>query len=216
MANIIINVAAKVFISFAPMTVNLIRNQANNVPVSLNYTNGTGQTMTANQVLYTVGTINQPGYLEVRVNSATTINNSGSVPLTVYSYPTATQANQTVTFDFDGSTITLNLIYNSLPVTSDVVISIPNRGTHDFTSQEFVNSYTDFDSDALAEIKTETPITGFLYDLNGTNNYVPYAAGTWIPVNNITRLRFQGANQNPAYQQLTPWFAKDVNGNISL
>lgn len=215
MANIIFNVAAKVFLNFSPMTVNLIREQDNNVPTTLNYSSGIGQVMTAGQVLYLVGTAGQPGYLEVRVTTTTTLTGTGTVPLTVLSHPTSTQANQTVTFDFDQSTITLNLTYNSKPVTADVNISITNRGVHDFTTAEFLAAYTDFDSDAMIEMKANGTMTGYEYDINGTNNYVPYVADTWIPVNNITRLRFTGANQNAAYTQSNPWFAKDAQGNIS-
>ena len=215
MANIIINVAAKIFLNFTPITVNLIREDNNSVPVTLNYSSGTGQTMTAGQVLYSVGTVGNLGFLEVVVNSNTTLNGTGTVSLTVNSYPTATQANQTVTFQFDQSTITLNLVYNSKPVISNVNISLTNRGTHDFTTAEFLAAYTDLDSNAMSEIKAEGTTTGYEYDINGTNTYVPYVAGTWIPVNNITRLRFKAANQNAAYLQSNPWFAKDSQGNIS-
>lgn len=214
MGNIIFNVAGKIFLNFSPISASLIREEDNTVPVTLNYTSGTGQTMTAGQVLYTVGTAGQPGYLEVRVNTTTTLTGSGSVALTVYSHPTATQANQSVPFVFDESTITLNLTYNSKPVTSDVNISIANRATHDFTTAEFLAAYTDFDTDAMVEMMATGTLTGYEYDVNGTNNYVPYTGG-WIPVNNIARLRYKGADQNAAYTQSNPWFAKDAQGNIS-
>lgn len=215
MSNIIINVAAKDFINFSPASATLIREQNNSVPTTLNYSNGTGQTMTAGQVLYTVGTSGVPGFLEVVVVNAVTLNGSGSINLTVNSLPTSTQANQTINPTFDQSTITINLVYNSKPVTSDINISVPNRGTHDFTTAEFVASYSDFDGDALTEIMAQGTTTGYEYDLNGTNNYIPYVAGTWIPINNVTRLRFKAANQNAAYNQSNPWFAKDAQGNIS-
>lgn len=215
MGNIILNVAAKIFLNFMPMTVNLIREQDNTVPVTLSYSSGTGQTMNAGQQLYNVGTPGQPGYLRVTVNSNTTLTGTGTVPLTVASHPTSTQANQTVTFQFDQSDITLNLTYNSNPVTSDVNISIANRSTRNFTTAEFVAAYTDFDGDNLAEIMATGNMDGYEYDVNGTNNYVPYTASTWIPVNNIARLRYVALNQNTAYGKTNPWFAKDTQGNIS-
>jgi len=216
MANIIINIAAKIFINFSPMTVSLIRDEDNVItPVVLNYTSGTGQIMTAGQILYTVGTAGQVGYLRVTVNTTTTLSGSGSVNLTVSSHPSATQANQTVTFTYDQSTVTLNLTYNSLPVTSDVNINIANRVTRNFTTSEFLTAYTDFDADVMTEMMATGNMTGYEYDVNGTNNYVPYTSGTWIPVNNIARLRFVAANQNAAYTQSNPWFAKDAKGNIS-
>lgn len=215
MGKIIFNVGEKIYLNFSPISANLIRQQNNTVPVSLNYTSGTGQTMTAGQVLYITGTAGQSGYLEVRSTNNSTLNNSGSVPLTIYSFPTSTQANQTVSFTFDESNISLNLTYNSKPVTSDINIALPNRGTHDFTTAEFMNAYTDFDSDAMTEMMATGTMTGYTYDVNGTGNYTAYTAGTWIPVNNVTRLRFKAANQNSAYVQSNDWFAKDSQGNIS-
>ena len=58
-------------------------------------------------------------------------------------------------------------------------------------------------------------MTGYLYDVNGTNNFLPYAPGTWIPINNVVRLKLKPADQNAAYSQSNPWFAKDSQGNIS-
>lgn len=216
MSDIIINVAAKEFINFSPVTVTLIREQNNSVPATLNYSNGTGQTMTTGQVLYTVGTVGTPGYLEVVVQSAVTLNGSGSINIVVNSLPTSTQSNQTINPTFDQSTITINLVYNSKPVTSDVNISLANRGTHGFTTAEFVASYTDFDGDGLAEIMATGNVDGYEYDINGTSNWQPYTASTWIPVNNITRLRYVALNQNAAYTKSNPWFAKDSQGNISV
>lgn len=215
MANIIINVAAKIFLSFSPMSASLIRSQSNTVPLNLNYTSGSGQTMVAGQTLYSAGTSGSPGFLEVRVTSNATLSGSGTVPLSLSSFPTSTQANQSVVFQFDQSDITLNLTYNSRPQTSDVAVSLPNRNTHSFTTSEFLASYTDFDSDQMTDIKAEGDMTGYQYDLNNTGNFVAYTSGTWIPVNNITRLRYVALNQNAAYTKTNPWFARDVQGNIS-
>jgi hypothetical protein len=215
MSNIIFNVAVKQFINFSPVTVTLIREQTNSVPTTLNYSNGTGQTMTAGQVLYSVGTSGTLGFIEVVVQSSVTLNGSGTINIVVNSYPTATQTNQTITPVFDQSNITINLVYNSKPVTSNVNISLENRGTHSFTTTEFVNSYTDYDSDALSAIMATGDVTGYQYDINGTNNWVAYTAGTWIPVSNITRLRYVALDQNDAYTKSNPWFAKDSQGNIS-
>lgn len=215
MSNIVINVAAKEFINFSPVTVTLIREQSNSVPTTLNYSNGTGQTMTAGQVLYTVGTSGTPGYLQVVVANAVTLNGSGTINIVVNSLPTATQANQTISPTFDQSTITINLVYNSKPVTSDVNISLANRGTHGFTTAEFVASYTDFDGDGLAEIMATGNVDGYEYDTTGSGNWQPYVAGTWIAVNNIVRLRYVALNQNAAYTKSNPWYAKDSQGNIS-
>lgn len=216
MSNIIFNVAGKQFINFSPTTITLIRDQNNSVPATLNYANGTGQTMSSGLVLYSVGTPGNIGFIEVVVQSAVTLNGSGTINLVVNSFPSATQTNQTITPIFDQSTITINLVYNSKPVTSDVNITLENRGTHGFTTTEFVNSYTDYDSDALSEIMATGDVTGYQYDINGTNNWVAYTTGTWIPISNITRLRYVALDQNDAYTKSNPWFAKDSQGNISV
>ena len=215
MANIVFNVAGKVFLNFSPISAHLIREKSNTVPVTLNYTNGTGQTMTAGQVLYTSGISGQLGFLEVVVNSTTTLTGTGSVPLTVNSKPTATQANQNVPFDFDQSTITLNLTYNSIPQNTDINLTTANRTEYVFKVTDFTNHFSDFDGDSLAEVMAMGTMTGYLYDVNGTNNFLPYAPGTWIPINNVVRLKFKPADQNAAYSQSNPWFAKDSQGNIS-
>jgi hypothetical protein len=216
MANIIINIAAKIFLNFSPMTVALIRDIDNTKPVTLNYTSGTGQTMTAGQVLYTVGTAGQSGFLQVTVATTTTLVGAGTVSLTVTSHPSPTQANQSVPFTFDQSTITLNITYNSKPVTSNVTISMANRAIRPFTTAEFLAAYTDFDSDAMIEMMATGTMTGYEYDVNGTNNWIAYVAGTWIPVNNIARLRYVAADQDTAYTKTNAWFAKDAQGNISV
>jgi hypothetical protein len=216
MANIVFNVAGKIFLNFSPMTVSLIRSTDNTKPVSLNYSSGTGQTMTSGQVLYITGTAGQPGYLEVKVNTATTLTGTGSVPLTVYSHPTSTQINQTIPMTFDQSPITLNLTYNSIPTTSDIDLNIVNRGEYNFQVSDFTTHFNDFDGDTLIEVMANGIMTGYEYDVNGTNNYVPYVAGTWIPINQVTRLRFKAADQNVAYVQTNPWQGKDSQGNISV
>lgn len=208
-ANIVVNVAAKIFISLSPVTVALIRSISNNKIATVNYTNGNGQTLTAGQVLHNTGTIGTPGYLKITVQNASTLTGTGSFTIVVDSLPTATQANQTVQYTIDGSTGSVNLTYNSNPVTDDVIVGLANRATHTFTTAEFLAKYTDFDSDAMVEMKAEGNVSNYLY------NGAPYVSGTWIPVNNIAQLSYVGANIDTTYQQITPWFAKDSQGNIS-
>lgn len=215
MANIIFNVAAKIFLEFSPISVALIREHDNTKPVTLNYSSGTGQTMTAGQVLYTTGTAGQPGYLEVRVNSNTTLTGTGTVALTVYSHPTSTQAAQSVQFNFDQSPITLNLTYNSVPTNSDINLNLANRATRNFQVSDFTSAFSDFDGDALAEVRAVGTVTGYEYDSTGSGTYVPYVSGTWIAINLVTRLRFKAPDQNNSYVQSNQWFAKDSQGNVS-
>lgn len=216
MANIIINIAAKIFINFSPATVELIRNEINPPKiVTVSYTLGTGQILPAGEI-YSDGTPGQPGYIQVVVPTQTTINGSGNVQFTVNAYPTATAADGPLTFSFDQSNITFNIDYNSRPGNTDVVINnLVNRGTHDFTTAEFINQFSDYDTDNLSEIQINDNTTGYEYDLAGLGNYQPYVSGTWIPVNNITRLRYKAENQNNAYSKINDYKVKDSNGLIS-
>lgn len=214
-ANLIATVAAKQFVVFSPTGVSLIRSVSNSKTATVNYSNGTGQILTTGQILYITGTPGNLGYLQISVQSGTTLNGSGSFTIIVDSIPTATQTNQSVNYTIDGSTGTVSLTYNSNPETSDVLISLVNRGTHDFTTAEFVAAYFDYDGDNLTEIRATSNVSGYEYDANGTSNYVPYVVNTWIPVNNIARLRYVADNQNAAYTKVTPWQGKDAQGNIS-
>lgn len=208
-SSIIINVAAKVFLVFNTPTVALIRSVPNSVPSTIGFINGTGQNMANGHVLVNQGTVGQPGYLKVMTTAQTTLSGTGVIPVIVESVPTASQANQTVSYTFDGSTGNINLTYNSNPATQDVIVDLDNRDIHTFTTQEFLTKYTDFDGDTMTEMRATGNVSNYLF------NGVPYVSGTWIPVNNIDHLSYTGANQNAAYQQITPWSAKDAQGNIS-
>jgi hypothetical protein len=214
-ANILATVGAKEFVVLSPVTVPLIRSVSNNKTATVQYTNGTGQVLTTGQTLHLEGTQGTPGYLRIYVQTGVTLATSGTFGIVVDSIPTATQANQSINYLVDGSTGVVNLTYNSQPQTSDVVINLENRGTHPFTTAEFVAAYFDYDGDPLAEIRANTNVTGYEFDAAGTGNWIPYVAGTWIPVNNISKLRFVAANQNALYSQVTPWQGKDSQGNIS-
>lgn len=208
-SQIIISVGAKQFVVLNPTTVSLLRGVSNNKNATVSYSNGNGQTLSTGQVLYSAGTAGQSGYLKISVQTATVLNGSGNFNIIVESFPSVNQANQTINYTVDGSTGNVNLVYNSNPSTSDIVINLPYMGSHTFTTSEFINAYTDFDSDNLSEIKAESPVENYLY--NGS----PYVAGTWIPVNNVDQLTYNAANQIYGYTQSTPWFAKDSQGNIS-
>lgn len=208
-SSIIINVAAKVFLSFSTPTVALIREVSNTKTSTIDYTSGTGQNMPNGHVFVSQGTAGQPGYLRITSTSQVTLNGIGTIPIQVVSIPTAVQQNQTVMYTFDGSNGGVSLTYNSNPTTTDIIVDLPNRGSHTFSSNEFISHFNDYDGDTLVEFRAMSPVTGM--KLNGVN----YIAGIWIPVNNATLLTFEGANQNAAYQQLTPWQGKDSQGNVS-
>ena len=213
-ANIIVNVSAKNYIQLDPVTVSLIRGILNNKIATVGYSNATGQVLTAGQVLYTIGTPGQLGHLTITVQSNTTLNGNGSFGINIVSTPTTSQVNQSVSYVIDGTTGIVNLQYDSLPAIEDININLANRGVHNFTVSEFVNAYFDYDGDALAEVRIMDSTIGYEYDENNTNNYVAYIAGTWIPVNNSSRIRYTALNQNPSYLKSNAWQGKDVNGVV--
>ena len=219
MANIIFNVAAKIFIQFSPVNIVLIREIQNNLSATVSYTQGTGQTLTAGQVLYTVGVSGQPGYLQITSAGNTTISGNGGFTINIDSIPTPTVADGSVTFQIDQSNVVVNIDYQSKPVVDDINKSIANRAVYTFQSTDFDNpEFTDFDGQTQAtevmigtdiEIASSTVIPNYLYQGN------PYVAGTWIPFANVGQLTYTGANQNNAYSQSNKWRAKDAQGNIS-
>lgn len=218
MANIIINVAAKIFINFSPINVDMIREEANTIPTTLNYTSGTGQQIPANTVLtYTGG----GQTVTLTFPNATTISGTGSANVIIQSTPTSSAVDGAATFTYDQSTITVNIDYNSRPVINDININMANRAFHNFTIAEVEAEFSDIDPDALDAIRVKNDsngnVTGYLYNTGsvGTPNYVPYVADTWILRADIPKLRYQGLNQNASYFKSNPWEARDVEGNIS-
>lgn len=218
MANIIINVAAKIFINFSPINVDMIRGEANTIPTTLNYTSGTGQQIPANTVLTYTGAGQT---VTLTFPNATTISGTGSANVIIQSTPTTNAVDGAATFTYDQSTITVNIDYNSRPVINDINVSMANRAVHDFTIAEVEAQFTDVDPDALQDIRVKNDVNGNVigYEYNigtvGSPNYQPYVADTWIARVDIPKLRYSALNQNAAYAKSNPWEARDVEGNIS-
>jgi hypothetical protein len=220
MSDIIFNVAAKIFIAFTPASVVLIREIQNNQTVTIPYSSGTGQTLTAGQVLFTAGTPGQPGYMQITASGNTTITGTGSFSVQISAIPTSTVPDGNVTFVIDESNVVINIDYQSKPVVNDIVKSIANRAVYTFTAADFDNpEFSDFDGQVAAtdvmigtdsEIASNAIIPNYLYNGN------PYVAGTWIPYANVGNLVYTGANQNNAYAQNNKWRARDAQGNISI
>jgi hypothetical protein len=215
-ANINLTVLEKPFINFAPVSVALLRNQQNAINTDLNYSNGTGQQMTAGQVLYLNGNPSGIDYTQVKVVSDTTISGTGSIPIEVTAYPNDNQQNQTVQSTFDGSTMTFNLSYNSLPKVNNIDIVMDNRSTRNFLISDFEDKFTGYDGNTLASVAIYGNVSQYQYDTNGSGNYVPYVSGTWISVSNIPRLRYVCLDQDDYYYHEGYWLARDNMGLESL
>lgn len=216
-AYINIDIAAKVFINFTPQTVELIRGELNTVPVTISYTDGNGQTLPIATVL-SFGTSGQPNFTQLTFSSGATFNGTGTVNATLTATPGSTVTDQPATFTIDGSTLTINLDYNSRPVVEDIDIGINFAQTKTFTLNDFTDpsqgNYQDFDGHSLAEVMILGTLTDYFYP----NPSTPLQPNTWIPVANITagQLTFKGSTtETSGYSSNVPYQVKDSHGTVS-
>lgn len=218
MPDINITVAPKIFISFTSQTVELIRNEFNSKNLIINYSSGTGQNIPTGTVL-NFGTSGQPNFTQLTFTNGTTFNGSGTVNAVLTSTPGSTVVDQPATFTIDGSTLTINLDYNSRPVVQTFNIASDFAQTKTFTLNDFTDTdkgnYQDFDGDNLSEVM----ILGTLTDYYYPNTSTALQANTWIPIANINsgQLTFKGStSQTAGYNKSNPYQVKDSKGNISL
>ena len=207
-----IKILAKIFINFQAINITFLRGQQTNKEISLPYTNGGGFILTAGQVLYTVGILNQGGYLEIKVVNNTTLTSSGNLLLSITHYPSVSEANKTINFNIDNSAVNIDFYYNSAPTTNDIIVQTNNRTPYTFTTQDFLANITDYDNDQIAEISLIGDLTG--YTLNNT----AIVSNSWISMADIAsgKLVYTPLNQDAYYEKDIQYKAKDINGNISI
>lgn len=209
MALIKIRVAGVVAIVFTQLYTNFIREVNETKTLSLSYTNGTGQTLSAGQQLYSIGTAGTLGYLSVKVKNNTTITGSGSFDVDITSYANSTQPDGATTFTYDASPIVLNIDYSSKPDAFDFVAEIPNRTVKTFTPEEFITHFSDFDGDDLSDVMIEGDVSGYQF------NSSPYVSGTWISINDVSLLTYIPNDTDSNYEKINNWKARDLTGYIS-
>ena len=209
MALIKIRVSGFVAIVFTELYTNFIREVNETKTLSLSYTNGTGQTLSAGQQLYSIGTTGTLGYLSVKVKNNTTIIGSGSFDIDVTSYANSTQPDGSTTFTYATSPIVINIDYSSKPNVVDFIVDIPNRAVRTFTLADFESNFIDFDGDTLAEVMIQGDVTGYHF------NTLPYIAETWIPMSDIGLLTYVPEDTDVSYEKDNNWKAKDSAGYIS-
>ena len=207
-----IKILAKIFINFQAINITFLRGEQTSKEISVPYTNGGDFVLSAGQVLYTVGTLNQAGYLEIKVVNNTTLTSSGNLLLSITHYPSASEANKTVTFNIDGSAVNIGFYYNSAPITNDIIVQTNNRTPYTFTTQDFLANITDYDNDQIAEISLIGDLTGYTLD----NNAV--VSASWISMADVAlgKLVYTPLNQDAYYEKDIQYKAKDINGNISI
>ena len=209
MAYLTFRYGAVIPLVFTAVNSYFIRNTSNTKDVSIPYTNGNGQVLTAGQVLYTTGTVGTEGYLQVESKINQTLTSSGDLQTVVYHYPISTQANYVLNFNFEGAPISIGMYYNSVPVTGDVIFEKYNRVIHTFAVSDFV--FSDYDGDEVTELAIFGDVTG--YEYSGT----PYVSGTWISMFDINGgiLKYNPADQDTYYEKVNQYKVKDSEGNIS-
>lgn len=207
-----IKILAKVFINFQAINTTFLRGQQTNKEISLPYTSGGGFVLSAGQVLYSIGTLNQIGYLEVKVVNNTTLTSSGNLLLSVTHYPSVSEANKTVTFNINNSPVNIAFYYNSAPTINDIIVQTNNRTPYTFTTQDFLANITDYDNDQIVEISLIGDLTGYV--LNNT----AIVSGSWISMADIAlgKLVYTPLDQDAYYEKDIQYKAKDINGNISI
>ena len=207
-----IKVLAKIFINFQAINITFLRGEQTNKEISLPYTNGGNFVLSAGQVLYTVGTLNQIGYLEVKVVNNTTLTSSGNLLLSITHYPSVSEANKTINFNIDSSAVNINFYYNSAPTTNDIIVQTNNRIPYTFKTEDFLSNITDYDNDQIVEVSLIGDLTGYTLD----NTAV--VSNSWITMADIAlgKLVYTPLNQDAYYEKDIQYKAKDINGNISI
>ena len=207
-----IKVLAKIFINFQAINITFLRGEQTNKEISLPYTNGRAFVLSAGQVLYTVGTLNQIGYLEIKVVNNTTLTSSGNLLLSITHYPSISEANKKITFNIADSAVNINFYYNSAPIINDIIVQTNNRTPYTFTTQDFLSNITDYDNDQIVEVSLIGDLTG--YTLNNT----AIVSNSWISMTDVAlgKLVYTPLNQDTYYEKDIQYKAKDINGNISI
>lgn len=207
-----IKILAKVFINFQSINITFLREQQSSKEISVPYTNGGNFVLSAGQVLYTVGTLNQIGYLEIKVVNNTTLTSSGNLLLSITHYPSISEANKTITFNINNSAVNIAFYYNSTPTINDIIVQTNNRTPYTFTTQDFLSNITDYDNDQIVEVSLIGDLTG--YTLNNTS----IVSNSWISMTDIAlgKLVYTPLNQDAYYEKDIQYKAKDINGNISI
>lgn len=209
MALIKIRVSGIIAIIFTPVYTAFVREVNETKTLLLSYTGGSGQSLTAGQQLYSVGTTGTLGYLSVKVKNATILSGSGSFEIDITSYANATKPDGAINFTYDASPIVINIDYNSKPDAFDFTAEIPNRTVKTFTVLEFESHFSDFDGDSLSDVMVEGDVSGYKFNGNA------YISGTWISISDVPLLTYEPNDTDSNYEKINNWKARDITGYIS-
>lgn len=212
MALLRIKVRAKNLITWGNSSVSFIRDTNSIKDTAISYSGAVNLTLSAGQTLYSQGQQGSVGYLTISNKETTTLNGNGMLRLQIEHHPTATEGNKTITFNIDESPAQIHFTYNSNPNVSDVIVETQNRTPYAFRAEDFTAHYSDYDTDALAEIQINGSVDGI--QLEGEQ----ITSGEWIDFRNITDglLTYHPQDRSDLYEIDLQWKAKDTQGNISI
>lgn len=212
MKPLIISVRAKQRIALNRATVSFLRSVDATKSINIGYSNGTGQQLAAGTILYTLGVVNTLDYIRVVTTTLTTLQGTGTFNVSISTLPNSSQANQSISYNIDGTTGIIDFTYNSAPITDDVLVETDNRTNYVFSSADFLNSITDPDGDTISEVAIFVDVTGIQFDGS------PYILGTWIALSDLDqgKLVYIPLDQDAEYQHNAQYKARDINGNESL
>ena len=207
-----IKVLGKTKISFTNATLSFIREEQTTKELTISYQNGTGQSLTANQILFTQGTNNQIGFLQIKVLNNSVLNGNGTFTISVTNYPTNSEVNTAKSITIDGSVLSISFYYNSRPVTNDIEISVLNRTVKVIDATVFLNNFTDYDGDSISEIAFYGDVSNIKVD------GVSYVEGTYISLSlfSSNKVTYTPNDTDNAYDVFLTYKIKDTAGNISI
>ena len=213
MKNLKIQVGSRASINFSDVNILFIRDINSAKTATVNYNNGSNQTISAGTVLFTEGTEGSLNYIKVTNTSNVTLLGAGSFSISIATYPNTTQANKQITIPLvsNPSPLKINLSYNSKPVATDIVLSTPNRTTRIIRPEDILPNVSDFDGDAITDIMFYGNVSAIRYNGN------PYVEGTFIPFVDLSNnlLTVLANDQNEPYDINLQYSVKDAQGNTS-
>ena len=207
-----IKVLGKQIINFTNATLGFLREEQTTKQLTISYQNGTGQSLTANQILFTQGTNNQIGFLQIKVLNNSVLNGNGTFTISVTNYPTNSEVNTAKSISIDGSVLSISFYYNSRPVTNDIEISVFNRTVKIIDATVFLNNFTDYDGDSISEIAFYGDVSNIKVD------GVSYVEGTYISLSlfSSNKVTYTPNDTDNAYEVSLTYKIKDTTGNTSI
>lgn len=213
MKDLIINIGSKPVINFNTVTLMFIRDVNSTKTGIVNYSNASGQVLTADQILYTSGVEGSLGYIKIISINNTVLNNTGTFNISVATYPTTIETNKSISINLfsNPSPLVINLIYNSKPVTTDITLETSNRTDRIIKPEDILPNVTDYDNDSISQIALFGNVSSIVY------NNAPYIAGTYINMIDLTNnlLKCTALDQNESYTVNLQYRVKDSQGNTS-